>query len=124
MKLNARVEGLSGLGKGLSAIASSPALTAALQAAGGEIRSAARRQLSDGLPPQDARRDDLAASLAVSLAPDGRGVTVGTALPHGWHLEFGSLRRSPAPWLAPALEAAKPAILARLREVLSSSAGR
>jgi hypothetical protein len=124
MKLSAHVEGLSGLGKGLSAIAGSPALVEALEAAGGEIRSAARRELSDGRTPEDGRRDDLAASLTVALASDGGGVTVGTALPHGWHLAGATPRRPPAPWRAPALAAARPAVLARLREALSRSVAR
>jgi hypothetical protein len=58
---------------------------------------------------------DLAGSLKIVPAPDGTSVTVGTTLPQGWHQEFGSLTQPATPWLEPALEAARPGILARLR---------
>jgi hypothetical protein len=121
MKFRGSVDGLESLRDGLGRIADRAALADALASAAEDIRTAARANLQDGQPPES-RRGDLAASLVI--ASDGASVTVGTAAAQGWHAEFGSLARPATPWLEPALEAARPGILARLRQRLAASAKR
>ncbi len=123
MKIRGSVEGLASLRGGLARIAERAPLADALAAAAEEIRSAARANLQDGQPPEN-RRGELADSLRVTAADDGLSVTVGTTLAQGWHVEFGSLARPATPWLEPALEAARPRILASLRQRLAASAKR
>jgi hypothetical protein len=123
MKIRGSVEGLASLRGGLARIAERAPLADALVAAGEEIRSAARANLRDGQPPEN-RGGELADSLNVAAADDGLSVTIGTTFAQGWHVEFGSLARPATPWLEPALEAARPRILARLRQRLAASAKR
>ena len=123
MKIHGRVEGLANLRGGLARIAERAALADALVAGAEDIRTAARANLQDGQPP-DNRQGDLAASLVIAPAADGLSVTVGTTVAQGWHLEFGTLARPAMPWLEPALEAARPGILASIREWLAASAKR
>jgi hypothetical protein len=123
MKIHSRVDGLESLRGGLARIADRAALADALAAAAEEVRSGARANLQDGKPPEN-RQGDLADSLSVAIAEDGLSVTVGTTLPQGWRLEFGSLARPATPWLEPALETARPGILARIRLRLAASAKR
>ena len=123
MKIRGRVDGLESLSGGLARIGDSAELADALAASAEDIRTAARANLQDGQPPEN-RRGDLAASLMIAPAADGLSVTVGTTASEGWHLEFGSLARPATPWLQPALEAARPGILARLRQRLAASAKR
>jgi hypothetical protein len=123
MKIRGRVEGLASLRGGLARIAERAALADALAAGAEDIRMAARANLQDGQPP-DNRRGDLADSLVIAPAADGLSITVSTTVAQGWHQEFGTLARPATPWLEPALEAARPGILARLRERLTASAKR
>jgi hypothetical protein len=123
MKFRGSVDGLESLRAGLGRIADSAALADALASAAEDIRTAARANLQNGQPPES-RRGDLAASLVIAPASDGASVTVGTAASQGWHAEFGTLAQPAAPWLEPALEAARPGILARLRQRLAASAKR
>jgi hypothetical protein len=123
MKFRGSVDGLESLRGGLGGIADSAALADALASAAEDIRTAARANLQDGQPPES-RRGNLAASLVIAPASDGASLTVGTTAPQGWHLEFGSLAQPAAPWLETALEAARPGILARLRQRLAASAKR
>ena len=123
MKIRGSVEGLDSLRDGLARIADKPALTDAVAVAAEEVRAAARVNLQDGHTPEN-RRGDLADSLVIAPAADGMSVTVGTTAAQGWHLEFGSLARPATPWLGPALEAARPGILTRLRQRLAASAKR
>jgi HK97 gp10 family phage protein len=123
MKIRGRVEGLASLRSGLARIADRAALAEMLTAGAEDIRAAARVNLQDGQPPQS-RRGDLADSLVITPAADGLSVTVGTTVAHGWRREFGTLARPAAPWLEPALETARPGVLARLRQQLAASAKR
>jgi hypothetical protein len=123
MKIRGRVEGLASLRSGLARIADRAALAEMLTAGAEDIRAAARVNLQDGQPPQS-RRGDLADSLVITPAADGLSVTVGTTAAQGWHLESGTLARPAMPWLEPALETARPGILARLRQQLAASAKR
>lgn len=121
MKILRRVDGLESLRGGLARIADRAALAGALMAAAEEVRSGARANLQDGKPPEN-RQGELADSLVIATAGDGLSVTIGTTAQQGWHLEFGSLARPATPWLEPALEAARPGILARIRLRLAASA--
>jgi hypothetical protein len=119
VKLNARVEGLAALGARFFAVAEEASFAPDLQHAAEDIRRHAAANLADGAPP-DNRTSALAKSLTVR--PDGAGgYTVSTPLDHGWHLEFGSLARPAAPWLAPAAEEAQPSLLARIRARLNAA---
>jgi hypothetical protein len=123
MKIRGSVEGLASLRGGLARIAERAPLADALVVAGEEIRAAARANLQDGRPPEN-RGGELADSLRVTAADDGLSITIGTMLAQGWHAEFGSLARPATPWLEPALETARPKILASLRQRLAVSAKR
>lgn len=114
MKISGTVDGLDSLSARLARIADADEMAETLGAAAEEVRRAALANLQ-GAAPSDARRSDLAASLVVTPSADGSSVTVGTVAAEGWHREFGSLARPAAPWLEPALEAARPGILARIR---------
>jgi hypothetical protein len=117
MKMRGRVDGLASLRGVLARIADRAALADALAAAAEEVRSGARANLQDGKPPES-RQGGLADSLRINAAADGLSVTVGTTLAQGWHVEFGSLARPARPWLEPALEAARPGIVARVVFIL------
>jgi hypothetical protein len=123
MKIRGSVEGLDSLRGGLARIADTAVLADAVAVAAKEVRAAARANLQDGHTPEN-RRGDLADSLVIAPADDGMSVTVGTTAAQGWHLEFGSLARPATPWLEPALEAARPGMLARLRQRLAAFAKR
>ena len=123
MKMRGSVEGLASLRGGLARIADRVVLIDALVAAGETVRAAVLVNLQDGPPPEN-RRGELAASVAVVPAADGLSVTVSTTAAQGWHREFGTLARPATPWLEPALEAARPGILAALRQRLAASAKR
>ena len=112
MKLTGRINGLASLNARLSAMTDDALFTPDLQDAAKDIRERALARLADGVPP-DSRSGALAQSLTVQPAADGSYI-VGTPLDYGWHLEFGSLDRAAAPWLAPAAEAARPGLIARI----------
>ena len=117
MKFSTRLDGLGAWQAALSRIAAPSAVTTEIEAAADALRDAARANLDDGQPPAS-RSGALAAALAVAVAEDGTSATVSTPLDHGWHLEFGTLTRPPTPWLAPALDAARSGILARIKGLL------
>jgi hypothetical protein len=120
MKFASRLEGLDVFRSALARIADEDELSRHLEASAREVEEAARANLDDGRPPES-RSGALAASLAVSLASDGKSASVGTPLDYGWHLEFGALARPAEPWLSPALDGKRPGILARLRNWLSGA---
>jgi hypothetical protein len=113
MKISGTVDGLDSLSARLARIADPEELAETLGAAAEDVRHAALAQLHDAAP-SDARRGNLATSLVVTPSADGSSVSVGTMAADGWHREFGSMARPAAPWLEPALEAARPGILARV----------
>lgn len=88
----------------------------------GEVRREARRNLRRNTN-QGRSTGALADSVAVRLAADGLGGSVGTDLPHGRYLEFGTRRMAARPWLQPAFESLKPQLRRRLADALRS-AGR
>jgi len=116
MKFTGRVDGLESLGARLAGIVDGAALADALSACAEEIRAAAQAN-----PDHDAGHGELVASLEVAHAPNGLSITVGTSQAQGWHREFGTLTSPAAPWLEPAFEAARPGILARLRQRLAAA---
>lgn len=120
MKLSAQLEGLAELGATLSGLGGTAGLDAALEAATNDVRDAAVANLSDSQSP-DSRTGALARSLTVTPGGDGLSFTLSTPLEYGWHLENGSLARPAAPWLAPAVDAARPAVERRLREWLTGA---
>jgi hypothetical protein len=123
MRLTGRLDGLEQLRRALTRIAEPSELEASLKAGAEDIRTAARAGLGDGRPP-DSRTGALAASLTVEMAERGMSARIGTGLEHGWHLEFGTLTRPATPWLEPALDEARPGILARLKRWLAGSGRR
>jgi hypothetical protein len=123
MKIRSSVEGLDSLRGGLARIADKAALADAVAVTAEEVRAAARANLQDSGPPGNGR-GQLADSLVIAPAADGLSVTVGTTAAQGWNLEFGTVARPATPWLGPALEAARPGILTRLRQRLAASAKR
>ena len=123
MRLTGRLDGLEQLHRALTRIAEPSELEASLRAGAEDIRAAARAGLGDGHPP-DSRTGALAASLTVEMADDGMSARIGTGLDYGWHLEFGTLTRPATPWLEPALDEARPGILARLKRWLAGSGRR
>jgi hypothetical protein len=123
MKMTGRLHGLEGLRRTLLRIADEASLRDAIRDSAEDVREAARANLRDGQPP-DGRSGALAGSLSVEMTDSGQSAYIGTGLDYGWHLEFGSLTRPPTPWLEPALDAARPGILARLRYRLAASGKR
>lgn len=121
MKIRHRVSGLGSFGAALSRIAEPHSLTEILAGEADGIRNAAIGRLGDG-QGAGSRSGALAESLAVHSSDDGLRFTISTPLEYGWHLEFGSLHSPPSPWLAPALDEQKPAILARIGQWLTASA--
>jgi hypothetical protein len=108
LKLTARVDGLGDLGARLSRLADQRALATELRKTAEEVRERAAANLAES-----GSSGRLAESLTVTPDGDG-GFVVGTALDHGWHREFGSHLRGAKPWLAPAVEAARPGLIARV----------
>lgn len=112
MRLRGRIEGLARFQAALAEIGGGEDIAQDLAATAEDIRKRAAANLPDGA---------LAQSLTVNASGDG-GYTVSTPLDHGWHREFGSIGRPATPWLAPAAEDAKPALLARIRNRLNGAA--
>lgn len=120
MIFSARLHGLDALRAQLSRIADTSDIRDQIEAAADEILAAAQTNLQDGESPES-RTGALARSLRAEIARDGLSATVGTSLDYGWRLEFGGLDRPAAPWLGPALDAARPTILSRLKSRLAST---
>jgi hypothetical protein len=123
VRLTGRLDGLQQMHRALRRIAETSELQERLRAGAEDIRAAARAGLGDGRPP-DSPTGALAASLTVEMADDGMSARIGTGLDYGWHLEFGTLTRPATPWLEPALDEARPGILARLKRWLAGSGRR
>jgi hypothetical protein len=116
VKLTARVAGLGELAPRLSRLADGHALAEELRETAEEVRERAAANLAG-----NSSIGRLAASLTVT--PDGgNGFVVATPLDHGWHREFGSRKRAAKPWLAPAAEAARPGLIARIAARLRRAA--
>lgn len=62
---------------------------------------------------------NLITSIAVVQESDLRAI-VGTSVEYGLHLEFGTSRMGPRPWLGPAFEKAKDIFEAGIREILNA----
>ena len=118
MKIRGGLDGLESLHKGLARITDPVPLAGAVAEAAEAVRGAAQANLRDELASGE-RPGGLADSVSIDHAADGLSITVGTTAAQGWHREFGSISRPATPWLAPALEAARPAILARIRLILA-----
>lgn len=122
MTLKGRVDGLGRLTAALSRLADNKHLGNVLLASGKDVRDAAAKNLSDGAPP-DSRSGELAKSLFVER--DGNGnARIGTPLDYGWHLENGTQERPAYPWLTPAFQNSRSAIIPRVRQWLAQSAKR
>jgi hypothetical protein len=123
MTLRARLTGASEFRAALDRIADAGTLRDELTAAAEEIRVAARDRVDQADRPQG-EADGLGRSIAVRFDSHGTSAEIGTPLDHGWHREFGSVARPPRPWLAPALDDARPKILTRLRNWLGATSKR
>lgn len=123
MKIRSRISGLGSFGAALSHILELQSLAEILSGEAEGIRSAARARLEDGQIAEN-RSGALAESLTVRSSDNGLSFTISTRLEYSWHLEFGSLDRAPAPWLAPALDDRRPAIITRIRNWLAASRKR
>ncbi|RIA56765.1 bacteriophage HK97-gp10 putative tail-component [Dichotomicrobium thermohalophilum] len=111
MRLTARSQGngLCGLSRRLD---QTEGLDRALRAGAEQVRDEAREALQG---------DDEGGALTRSLQVErGRPLSyrVVSKAPIAWFREFGALRRAQRPWLQPALERARPPILARVRQAL------
>lgn len=60
---------------------------------------------------------------SIRTAKDGRSHLVGTSLEYGLHLEFGTTRMEPRPWLVPAVSEATNRLAARIAEALRTLRG-
>ena len=118
MKIRGGLDGLESLHKGLARITDPVPLAGAVAEAAEAVRGAAQANLRDGSASGE-RPGGVGDAVTINHAPDGLSVTVGTTATQGWHREFGSISRPAAPWLAPALDAARPGIIARIRLILT-----
>lgn len=117
-----RVDGLDRLSETLARMFDEATLNEALLASGESVIKAAQANLEDGAPP-DTQSGALAASLFAETGPDG-AVRVGTPLDYGWHLEMGTQTRAAYPWLMPALDGQRSALIQQIGEWLSASVKR
>jgi hypothetical protein len=86
------------------------------------VIEAARANLENGAPP-DTHSGALAASLFAELGPNC-SLHIGTPLDYGWHLEMGTQTRAAYPWLAPALDEHRAAIVQQIGAWLAGSTKR
>lgn len=93
-------------------------LKAAVAESLNEVRERARANIRAGARSGTGA---LAESVEARSDADGLGGTVGTALPHGRYLEFGTRQMAARPWLQPAFDAAKPKIRKRLRAAVRAA---
>jgi hypothetical protein len=119
MRLRGRIDGLAGFRTALDEIARAP-VTEDVAATAEDVRERAVANLSEGAGRGN-QTGALAQSLEINPGSDA-GYNVGTLLDQGWHLEFGSRTRPAAPWLAPALDDARPGLLERIRNRLNDTA--
>ncbi len=107
------IKGLGALRQRLEAMAEPRRFKDALRAEAEAIADEARRQVPT----------ELAQSIEVRDVSRGTtpAYTVGTSNPLGRILEFGTLRRSPTPWLWPLFQDRLPAVKDSLRKVLSAA---
>ena len=120
--IRAKVLGQRSLAKRLKALeraqrtklkdATAVSLAEVREAARQNIRAQTRAATSSGA---------LARSVKVRTDPDGLGGSVGTDLPHGRFLEFGTRRMPARPWLQPAFESLKPRIRRRFQEAVKAA---
>jgi hypothetical protein len=114
MKLDAKIEGGAALGAAFARLAQAEGLVKVIEASADDVREAAIANLGG-----EQRGAALAASLEVVRGGDGLTFLVSTPLEDGWHREYGRLNDAAQPWLAPALDAARPSVDVRLGEWLS-----
>lgn len=127
------VVGTAALQARLAALARAAEAAAAVAVGeGAEALRAAARELVDrtaaqasrpGRPPRRVT-GALAASIAVRRGDGGASATVGSGLDYAAHLEFGTTRMAPRPWLGPSFAAVRPALRARLLRALRGSLAR
>lgn len=127
------VAGTAALEARLGALARA-AETAAAEAVGegAETLRAAARELVDrsaaqasrpGRPPRRVS-GALAASIAVRRGAGAASAEVGSGLDYAAHLEFGTTRMAPRPWLGPSFDSLRPQLRARLLRALCRSLAR
>lgn len=114
MKVNAKLLGGEAMTSAFSRLGAAEGLAKVIEASAEELREAAVANLGS-----DRRSAELAASLEVVPVGDGLTFSVSTQLEDGWHREHGRLDDAAQPWLAPALDTARPSIDTRLNEWLS-----
>lgn len=85
-----------------------------------DVASEVRRTLRQGPSPRS-RTGRLADSIFVHLNPDRLGGVVGTDLPYGRHLEFGTRKMAARPWLHPTFERLKPRIRGRIAQAVKDA---
>jgi hypothetical protein len=116
MKFTTKINGADAAGTLFGRMARAEGLAKVIEAAAGDVREAAIANLGS-----DQRSVALGASLDVVPVGDGLTFSVSTPRDEGWHREYGRLDDAAQPWLAPALDAARPSVDGRLEQWLSSS---
>lgn len=120
MRMNTRIDGLSGLKLALSRIADDAELSGELLSSAEAVRDAAVANLRDGVPPET-RSGVLARSIFTEIDRDG-AVQIGTPLDYGWHLEMGTETRPAYPWLETSFQDRRAAIVIQISQWLAHSA--
>jgi HK97 gp10 family phage protein len=85
-----------------------------------DVQTEARRNLPRGSDPE-LSTGVLARSIEVRLDADGLGGSVGTDLPYGRYLEFGTQQMTARPWLQPAFDSLKSRIHRRFAAAVKAA---
>lgn len=104
-------------------------IRSAVQAAAGRVWVAVHEELAEEASPSRPGRSPgrvtgaLFGSIRIQLDEDGLGASIGSVLDYGAHLEFGTRQMPARPFLNPALERSKRAILNIIEQAASAAVG-